>query len=217
MPIHLDPNRIDCAIPLWYPIPTRYRVTGYNGEATRAQPLAKGTMINFQPRFIEPRRGKHHVLWLGGLLVLMLLAIPSMLMGARQPPLRIVDVTVQPAPFPIGSGWLDFTIRVELPAEVDLGGMLIEISSLITSPSKRSMRFLFSREPIDEVLGNTASRETVFTLSWDGFDQHREIAQAGKYDYEVRAKLFKVGDKGPRTTMVSWPVRGTIEVTRPDS
>lgn len=50
------------------------------------------------------------------------------------------------------------------------------------------------------------------TLTWDGTDQSRQLVDRGKYAYEVRAKLLAVGEKGPRTQMVSWPTRGVVEV-----
>ena len=49
-------------------------------------------------------------------------------------------------------------------------------------------------------------------LSWDGKDQTKQMVQTGRYDYEIRAKLLEVSDKGPRTQMVAWPKRGVLEV-----
>jgi hypothetical protein len=49
-------------------------------------------------------------------------------------------------------------------------------------------------------------------LIWDGMDHTKEPAEAGTYHFELRAKLLSNGDKGPRTLMVSWPKRGTLEV-----
>lgn len=53
-----------------------------------------------------------------------------------------------PESYVVGNGSLDFTIEVKLPPDVD-GTTVLEISSLITSPSKRHLRFLWSRKPID--------------------------------------------------------------------
>jgi hypothetical protein len=49
-------------------------------------------------------------------------------------------------------------------------------------------------------------------LTWNGLDHKKQPATAGTYSFEVRAKLLMNGDKGPRTMMVSWPKRGTLEV-----
>jgi hypothetical protein len=43
-------------------------------------------------------------------------------------------------------------------------------------------------------------------------DHTKTPAEAGTYHFELRAKLLSNGDKGPRTLMVSWPKRGTLEV-----
>jgi hypothetical protein len=170
---------------------------------------------------------------------------------ADPPDLRIVAVTVAPGPYSPGEGSLDFTVEVELPHDLN-GATMLEVSSLISSPSKSSLRFLASRQPVTvstpadsapqaeppaagplEKAGESApdgsaadtrdngvrrsdgdgkmSRIAV-TLTWDGRDQTKQVVINGKYGYEVRAKLLVVGENGPRTLMVSWPKRGTLEV-----
>ncbi len=134
---------------------------------------------------------------------------------ARRPPpiepdLRIVQVTLSPDAYVPGQGMLDVAVEVELPSYLD-GAMLLEVSSLISSPSKRSMRFLSTRQPIAMPLPSGASRMTV-TLTWDGADQHEQAVGQGRYTYEIKAKLLAVGEKGPRTLMLSWPRRGVIEI-----
>jgi hypothetical protein len=138
----------------------------------------------------------------------------------KQPDLRIVTLNVTPAAYSPQDGHLSFAVDVELPKELD-GMLLLEVSSLISSPSKRSMRFLSSRQAIDHQ-GETVStadgnaRETKrrmhVKLIWDGMDQSKQAVPEGLYTYEVRAKLLTVGDSGPRTQMVSWPKRGTFVV-----
>ena len=160
------------------------------------------------------------------------------------PDLKILSVVVSPESFTPGESSLSFIIEVELPKEL-AGSTLLEISSLISSPSKSSLRFLTSRQPVgaggargpvalpdgEPVAGPEAvgaSEQSVggpehespefpdirmtITLTWDGNDQTGQRVQQGRFDYEVRAKLLVVGENGPRTQMVSWPKRGTIEV-----
>lgn len=135
--------------------------------------------------------------------------------GAKRSPaqeldLRIVQVTLSPDVFVPGREPLAMAIEVELPPHLD-GQTLLEVSSLISSPSMRSMRFLFSRQPV--VLASNASMPRVtVTLTWDGTDQEDRIVGPGRYAYEVRAKLLTVRENGPRTLMQSWPKRGVIEI-----
>jgi hypothetical protein len=129
---------------------------------------------------------------------------------AIEPDLRIIRVTLSPDSYIPGQGMLDVAVEIELPSYLD-GEMLLEVSSLISSPSKRSMRFLSSRQPIAMPLPNGASRMTV-TLTWDGKDQHEQVIGNGRYAYDIKAKLLAVSRKGPRTLMHSWPKRGTIDI-----
>lgn len=136
----------------------------------------------------------------------------------KPPELRIVSVTVSPEPYVPGDGVLDFNVEVELPKDVD-GSDLLEVSSLISSPSKRSMKFLASRQPVQPDAAAVpsdddqpvTSRMTI-TLTWDGTDQTKQLVESGRYTYEVRAKLLAIGENGPRTQMSSWPKRGTLVV-----
>lgn len=139
---------------------------------------------------------------------------------SKQPDLRIVALNVSPAAYSPQGGHLSLAVEVELPKDLD-GTLLLEVSSLISSPSKRSMRFLSSRQPVDHQgelvsTGEGGSRETKrrmqVKLVWDGMDQSKQAVPEGLYTYEVRAKLLNVGDSGPRTQMVSWPKRGTFVV-----
>jgi len=100
---------------------------------------------------------------------------------------------------------------------------LLEVSSLISSQSKRSMRFLASRQAVSDqpasdpppkaqTAADSPPSRIVVKLTWDGTDQTKQLVEHGRYRYEVRAKLLVVGENGPRTQMVSWPKRGTLEV-----
>lgn len=150
-----------------------------------------------------------------GILVLGTLLLHGPALDAKRPPahepdLRILHVTLKPNPYVAGEGTADLAVEVELPAALD-GNVLLEVSSLISSPSKRSMRFLFVREPVEPSSVDSPRRKTI-TLTWDGTDQNAQTVTRGRYDYEIKAKLLAVGENGPRTLMQSWPKRGTIDV-----
>jgi hypothetical protein len=127
-----------------------------------------------------------------------------------EPDLRILSVVPSSQPYSPQSGPLDFAIEVQLPKELD-GAAILEVSSFLSSPSKRSVRFLSVRQSVK------SARDTVpptmgVTLTWDGMDQNRQPAE-GRYRYEIEAKLLSVGEKGARTHMVAWPKRGFVEVS----
>jgi hypothetical protein len=92
---------------------------------------------------------------------------------------------------------------------------ILEVSSLVSSPSKTSIRFLSSRQPLESPGATPITTEPLrvsVVLTWDGLDQTKAPAEAGTYHFELRAKLLSNGEKGPRWRMVSWPKRGTLEV-----
>ena len=131
-----------------------------------------------------------------------------------EPEFRIVDLNVSPTPYEPGNGPLQFSITVQLPRELD-GAVILEVTSLISSPSKTSLRFLTHRQPIERPLSRNGESERPklsIDLSWDGQDHRKQLATTGTYSYEVRTKLLANGEKGPRTMMVAWPKRGTLEV-----
>jgi hypothetical protein len=146
--------------------------------------------------------------------------------SAHPPELRIVNVTVEPTPYSPVAGTLQLTVEVELPSDLPLNTIL-EVSSLISSPSKRSMRFLVNRQPLDLTTltraSSTASASSgegrprlEVTLVWDGTDQSKQYVSEGRYDYEIKTKLLLASEDGPpRTQMVSWPRRGTVVVGEP--
>lgn len=131
-----------------------------------------------------------------------------------EPELKIVDVNVSPTPYMPGDGPLRFAVNVQLPKELD-GATVLEVTSLVSSPSKTSLRFLTHRRPVEvhSAAGGQAERPTLaIELSWDGQDHRKQLAGSGTYSYEVRTKLLTQGEKGLRTMMVAWPKRGTLEV-----
>jgi hypothetical protein len=131
-----------------------------------------------------------------------------------EPELKIVDLNITPTPYEPGNGPLQFSVTVQLPRELD-GATILEVTSLISSPSKTSLRFLTYRQPVEIATAKHSDTErgkVSIELSWDGQDHRKHIAGAGTYSYEVRTKLLANGEKGPRTRMVAWPKRGTLEV-----
>lgn len=146
----------------------------------------------------------------------------------KEPDLRIVDVRIKPVPYVPSRGELQFTLAIDLPSDVERTSLL-EVTCLLSSPSKTSLRFLTYRQPVAPMLdaiGYQAPRPSpagdhpnrgpsprvTVTLNWDGKDHTRQEAQAGQYRYELRAKIIGDGDSTPRTLTVSWPKRGTMEV-----
>ena len=131
-----------------------------------------------------------------------------------EPELKILEVQVLPNPYTISSGSLQFSALIQLPKELN-GATLLEVSSFITSPSKNSLRFLTTRTALEPHAASTdgaAPPQISVHLTWDGLDQKKIPSGAGLYQFEVRAKLLANGEQGPRTQMVSWPKRGTVEV-----
>lgn len=131
-----------------------------------------------------------------------------------EPELKIVGLNIAPTPYILGNGPLQFLVTVQLPKEVD-GSAVLEVTSLISSPSKTSLRFLTHRQPIQAL--SAVDRETERSkvsveLAWDGQDHRKQLAGTGTYSYEVRTKLLINGEKGLRTLMVAWPKRGMLEV-----
>jgi len=132
--------------------------------------------------------------------------------GRYIPALKIVDISTAPMPFAPGNGPLAITVEVELPK--DLSGVdLLEVSSLISFPTKRSIRFLSNRHPIEDVDHQTGKPRLKTTLIWDGKDQTKEYVGQGDYEYEIRAKLMKNAGGNPRTKIVSLRARGTLQVS----
>jgi hypothetical protein len=131
-----------------------------------------------------------------------------------EPELKVLELKVSPNPYTVSAGSLEFSALVQLPKELN-GATLLEVSSLVSSPSKTSIRFLSIRKPLEphSAPENSTDRPKIsVVLVWDGMDHTKTPAEAGLYQYELRAKLLTNGEKGPRTLMVSWPKRGTVEV-----
>lgn len=130
-----------------------------------------------------------------------------------EPELKIVELNIAPTPYTLGDGPLQFSVTIQLPREVD-GSAILEVTSLISSPSKTSIRFLTHRQPVLIPAGNGGMERPKVSveLAWDGQDHRKQLAEVGTYSYEVRTKLLANGEKGLRTVMVAWPKRGILEV-----
>jgi hypothetical protein len=131
-----------------------------------------------------------------------------------EPELKVLELKISPNPFTTSDGVVEFSTLVQLPKELN-GANILEVSSLVSSPSKTSIRFLSVRKPLESQSGTQDTAEPArvsVVLTWDGMDHNKAPAEAGIYQYELRAKLLSNGEKGPRTQMVSWPKRGTLEV-----
>jgi hypothetical protein len=131
-----------------------------------------------------------------------------------EPELKILELKITPNPYTVSAGSVEFAALVQLPKELN-GATLLEVSSLVTSPSKKSIRFLSIRKPLEPHSAPEQGAElprVSIVLVWDGMDHTKAPAEAGLYRYELRAKLLANDEKGPRTQIVAWPKRGTLEV-----
>lgn len=125
-------------------------------------------------------------------------------------PVKITDVVTSPDPFILGKSALTLAMLVELPPTLN-GANILEVSAMITSPTRRSMSFVAHRRVVDELETN-GNRVTVpMVLVWDGKDQSRQLVPDGSYFYELQAKLMEDQGNGPRTKIVSRRVHGTLE------
>lgn len=131
---------------------------------------------------------------------------------APPPPLKIVDITTSPVPFAPGHEPMTITVTVELPEKLEQFDLL-EVSSLISVPTRRSIRFLVRRQLLDTVIVKGDKPRMTTTLLWDGKDQTRQHVPQGTYSYEARAKLMAHEEGFAKAKIVSPLARGTLEVS----
>ena len=135
----------------------------------------------------------------------------------RTPDLKILSVNPTPRPFVVVEHPLTLTITVELPKTLPEEALL-NVTTLITSPSKSSIRVLESRQPLtdktvtDAAIENGKPRRIEIVQVWDGTDQTKRVVSDGTYAYQVQAKLMVPGKNGPVTKETSWKKRGSLEV-----
>jgi hypothetical protein len=133
------------------------------------------------------------------------------------PELKILSVEAAPEPFFLNEHPLTLTITVALPKSVP-GNALLDVTTLITSPSKTSFRLLTSRQAVasDAGAGTNGAKSVPLQVqvmqSWDGTDHTRRLVADGLYDYQVQAKLLVLGKNGPLMREASLKKRGTFEV-----
>lgn len=130
--------------------------------------------------------------------------------GPATSPVKISDVVVSPDPFILGKSGLKLTLLVELPSSLR-GANVLEVSAMITSPTRRSMSFVAHRLLVDELERKGANLTVPVELVWDGKDQYHQLVADGSYFYELQAKLMEDQGNGPRTKIVSRRVHGTLE------
>ena len=130
------------------------------------------------------------------------------------PPLKIVDITTSPVPFAPGHEPMAITVTVELPEKLEKFDLL-EVSSLISVPTRRSIRFLVRRQLLDTVIVKGGKPRMTTTLLWDGKDQTRQHVSQGTYSYEARAKLMAHEEGFAKAKIVSPLAKGTLEVSSP--
>ncbi|MEK6602981.1 MAG: hypothetical protein AABY69_01085 [Nitrospirota bacterium] len=136
---------------------------------------------------------------------------------AHSPDLKILSVDPTPVPFVVSAHPLTLTIMVELPKTLPEEALL-NVTTLITSPSKSSIRVLESLQPLtdktvtDAALENGSPRRIEVVQVWDGTDQTKRVVSDGTYNYQVVAKLMVPGKNGTLTRETSWKRRGSFEV-----
>ena len=158
--------------------------------------------------------------FIGALVILALLTAPDALDAKRkkrtyQSPLKIINVTPSPVPFiPGPESSLALAVTVELPASLE-GIDVIEVSSIISSLSKKSIRFLFDRQSLDNLAMVNGKLRKRLILLWNGKDQNHQYVSPGKYAYTVRAKLMAEKKGFVQSKIVSLFKRGTLDVSSP--
>ena len=125
-------------------------------------------------------------------------------------PVKVEEVVTSPDPFIIGQSPLTISMMVKLPGSVKSTSIL-EVSALITSPTRRSMSFVSRRLPFAKATQGGRLRFVPVELEWDGKDQYDHFVPDGSYFYEIQAKLMEDTDNGHRTKIVSHKIQGTLE------
>ena len=125
-------------------------------------------------------------------------------------PVKVEEVSTSPDPFIIGQGPLTLSMMVKVPLS-SVESKILEVSALITSPTRRSMSFVSQRLHLAEATQGGLLGLVPVELVWDGKDQYDRLVADGSYFYEIQAKLMEDKGNGPRTKIVSHRVQGTLE------
>ncbi len=148
-----------------------------------------------------------------GLMVTGLLCEPADARKKRKrfvSPIKVEQVKTSPNPFVIGQSPLRLSMMVKVPLS-SRASKILEVSALITSPTRKSMSFLSQRLSLEEATQNGLLGFVPVELVWDGKDQYDQLVLDGSYFYEIQAKLMEDKGEGPRTKVVSHRVQGTLE------
>src|SRR2546427_343676 len=135
----------------------------------------------------------------------------------RMPALKILTVEATPVPFFLNEHPLTLTITVALPKSIP-DDALLDVTTLITSPSKTSFRLLTNRQTVagSAAAGADGAKSLPSLVqvmqTWDGTDHTKHIVADGMYDYQVQAKLMMPGKNGPLLREASLKKRGKFEV-----
>ena len=125
-------------------------------------------------------------------------------------PVKVEEVATYPDPFIIGQSPLTLSMMVEVPLS-GIDNKVLEVSALITSPTRRTMSFVSQRLPFAQATQDGLLRLIPVELVWDGKDQYDQLVADGSYFYEIQAKVMEDKGNGPRTKIVSHRVQGTLE------
>jgi hypothetical protein len=125
-------------------------------------------------------------------------------------PVKVEEVVTSPDPFIIGQSPMTLSMMVKVPLS-GIDDKVLEVSALITSPTRRSMSFVSQRLPLVEATQGGLLSLVPVELVWDGKDQYDQLVVDGSYFYEIQAKLLEDEGNGPRTKIVSHRVQGTLE------
>ena len=126
-------------------------------------------------------------------------------------PVNVEEVATFPDPFIIGQSPLTLSMMVKVPLSA-IDDKVLEVSVLITSPTRRTMSFVSQRLPFAKATQGGLLSVVPVELVWDGKDQYGQLVADGSYFYEIQAKLMEDKGDGPRTKIVSHRVQGTLEV-----
>ena len=125
-------------------------------------------------------------------------------------PVKVDQIATSPDPFIIGQSPLTLSMMVKVPLS-GVEGKVLEVSALITSPTRKSMSFVSQRVSLAQVTQGGLLGLVPVDLVWDGKDQYENLVADGSYFYEIQAKVLEDKGNGPRTKIVSHRVQGTLE------
>jgi len=125
-------------------------------------------------------------------------------------PVKVEEVVTHPNPFIIGQSPMTLSMMVKVPLSA-VNDKVLEVSALITSPTRKSMSFVSQRLSLAEATQGGLLNLVPVELVWDGKDQNDQLVVDGSYFYEIQAKVMEDKGNGPRTKIVSHRVQGTLE------